>query len=54
MPCIHVFNVLYTCYRMFLCKMHYRAFMKRFMKFHEKAFTFWKNHAILKLQKPQS
>ena len=34
--------------------MHYRAFMKQFMKFHEKAFTFWKNHAILKLQKPQS
>lgn len=34
-----------------MCKMHYRVFMKRFMKFHEKAFTFWKNHAILKLQK---
>lgn len=28
--------------------------MKRFMKFHEKVFTFWKNHAILKLQEPQN
>ena len=33
-----------------LCEMHHHAFVKRFMKFHEKVFTFWKNHAILKLQ----
>ena len=53
-PCIHVFNVLHTCGRMFLCEMHHHAFVKRFMKFHEKVFTFWKNHAILKLQEPQN